>query len=104
MGMYRDTSKGHVDQVVLVSNDSDAEPVLEAIVEDFPQIWDHLWFEIMLHSRSPLAERRYLVSRGDLQSIPLQEQAAHRQFEGYVCGDLSGFRLQTKPACRAGSL
>ena len=36
--MYRDTSKGHVDQVVLVSNDSDAEPVLEAIVEDFPQI------------------------------------------------------------------
>ena len=30
IGMYRDTSKGHVDQVVLVSNDSDAEPVLEA--------------------------------------------------------------------------
>jgi hypothetical protein len=34
--MYRDVSKGLIDQLVLVSNDSDAEPVLEALVEDFP--------------------------------------------------------------------
>ena len=38
MGMYRDASKGLIDQLVLVSNDSDAEPVLEALVEDFPSL------------------------------------------------------------------
>lgn len=38
MGMYRDASKGLIDQLVLVSNDSDAEPVLEALVEDFPSV------------------------------------------------------------------
>ena len=36
--MYRDVSKGLIDQLVLVSNDSDAEPVLEALVEDFPEL------------------------------------------------------------------
>jgi uncharacterized LabA/DUF88 family protein len=36
MGMYRDANKKLVDQLVLVSNDSDAEPVVEAILEDFP--------------------------------------------------------------------
>lgn len=34
--MYRDAVSGHYDQLVLVSNDSDAEPVLEAITQDFP--------------------------------------------------------------------
>lgn len=38
MAMYRDASKGHVDHLVLCSNDSDAEPVLEAIREDFPDL------------------------------------------------------------------
>lgn len=38
MSMYRDASKGSVDQLVLVSNDSDAEPVLEALREDFPSL------------------------------------------------------------------
>lgn len=38
MGMYRDAARGRVDQVVLISNDSDAEPVLEALVEDFPAL------------------------------------------------------------------
>ena len=36
--MYRDACKGLVDQLILVSNDSDAEPVLAAITEDFPQL------------------------------------------------------------------
>lgn len=38
MGMYRDASKGLIDHLVLVSNDSDAEPVLEALVEDCPSV------------------------------------------------------------------
>ena len=38
IGMYRDAAKGLVDRIILVSNDSDTEPVLEAIREDFPQI------------------------------------------------------------------
>ena len=38
LAMYRDACKGLVDQVVLCSNDSDAEPVLEAIRADFPLI------------------------------------------------------------------
>jgi len=38
MNMYRDANKKLVDQLVLVSNDSDAEPVLEALIEDFPAL------------------------------------------------------------------
>lgn len=38
MRMYRDAAGGHYGQIVLVSNDSDAEPALEAIAEDFPAI------------------------------------------------------------------
>jgi len=38
MAMYRDACKGLVDQLILVSNDSDAQPVLEAISKDFPQL------------------------------------------------------------------
>jgi uncharacterized LabA/DUF88 family protein len=35
--MYRDTCKGLYDRIILVSNDSDAEPALEAIRQDFPE-------------------------------------------------------------------
>ena len=38
LGMYRDSAKGLYDQLVLVSNDSDAEPALEAIAKDFPSV------------------------------------------------------------------
>ena len=38
MAMYRDAAKGLVDQVILCSNDSDAEPVLKALREDFPAL------------------------------------------------------------------
>jgi len=34
--MYRDACKGRYDRVILVSNDSDAEPALDAIRQDFP--------------------------------------------------------------------
>jgi uncharacterized LabA/DUF88 family protein len=36
--MYRDACKGLYDRTILVSNDSDAEPALEAIRADFPHI------------------------------------------------------------------
>ncbi|WGG49631.1 NYN domain-containing protein [Rugamonas sp. DEMB1] len=36
--MYRDACKERYDRVVLVSNDSDAEPVLSALREDFPNL------------------------------------------------------------------
>ncbi len=38
LGMYRDAAKGLVDRIILVSNDSDTEPVLDAIRQDFPNI------------------------------------------------------------------
>lgn len=38
MELYRDVSKGLFDHVVICSNDSDAEPALEAIREDFPEV------------------------------------------------------------------
>ena len=38
LAMYRDAAKGLYDQVVLCSNDSDAEPVLQALREDFPAL------------------------------------------------------------------
>lgn len=36
--MYRDVNKGMLDQVVLISNDTDTEPVINALVEDFPNL------------------------------------------------------------------
>jgi uncharacterized LabA/DUF88 family protein len=38
MAMYRDAVKGRYDQAVICSNDSDAEPVLRALREDFAQL------------------------------------------------------------------
>lgn len=38
ISMYRDAAKQRYDQIVICSNDSDAEPALIAIKEDFPQI------------------------------------------------------------------
>jgi uncharacterized LabA/DUF88 family protein len=36
--MYRDACRGPYDRIILVSNDSDAEPALEALRADFPHI------------------------------------------------------------------
>jgi uncharacterized LabA/DUF88 family protein len=38
INMYRDASKGLYEQLILASNDSDAEPALAAIRQDFPHI------------------------------------------------------------------
>lgn len=36
--LYRDVAKGRCDRLILVSNDSDAEPALKAVRQDFPQV------------------------------------------------------------------
>jgi len=38
LAMYRDANRGVVDQVVLISNDTDTEPVIRALIEDFPSL------------------------------------------------------------------
>lgn len=50
MEMYRDVSKGKCDRVILISNDSDAEPVLKAISEDFPHVMIGAVFLFVLHN------------------------------------------------------
>lgn len=49
--MYRDACKGLYDRIVLVSNDSDAEPALAAIREDFP----HIGIGVVMPIRPPAA-------------------------------------------------
>jgi uncharacterized LabA/DUF88 family protein len=38
IAMYRDVAKDLYDQIIICSNDSDAEPALAALKEDFPQL------------------------------------------------------------------
>lgn len=50
--MYSDASKGLYDRIILVSNDSDAEPALEAIRKDFP----HMMVGVVMPIHPPAAE------------------------------------------------
>lgn len=50
LAMYRACSKGQCDRVLLVSNDRDAAPALQAIAEDFP----HIMRGLMLPVRPPI--------------------------------------------------
>lgn len=52
LSMYRDACKGLYDRIVLVSNDSDAEPALEALRHDFP----HIMIGVVMPIRPPTAE------------------------------------------------
>jgi 6-hydroxy-3-succinoylpyridine 3-monooxygenase len=47
--MYRDASRGALDHLVLVSNDSDLAPTLQMIREDFPHIKVGLIFPTLSH-------------------------------------------------------
>lgn len=47
--MYRDVAQGRYDRIVLVSNDSDAEPALEAVRADFP----HVMIGVIMPIRPP---------------------------------------------------
>jgi uncharacterized LabA/DUF88 family protein len=38
LAMYRDVNQGDLDHVVLISNDTDTEPVVSALIEDFPKL------------------------------------------------------------------
>ena len=64
--MYRDTCKGLYDRIILVSNDSDAEPALEAIRQDFPHIM--VGVVVPIHPSSPGATTRRRAS-GSLKNL-----------------------------------
>jgi|GEM_PF-4806462 len=38
ISMYRDVNRGDINQIVLFSNDTDAEPAIKALTEDFPAL------------------------------------------------------------------
>jgi hypothetical protein len=67
LSMYRDASRGLVEQVVLVSNDSDAEPTLSALRQDFP--------ELKLGVVMPLPHATDTVKKGRPASSALQDLA-----------------------------
>jgi uncharacterized LabA/DUF88 family protein len=87
MAMYRDAAKGRYDKLVLCSNDSDAEPALQALREDFSQLQIGLVTPVpppIVHKGSPrgvstsLAQhahwvRRYLLD-GELAHAQLPPQ------------------------------
>ncbi len=56
--MYRDACKGLYDRIILVSNDSDAEPALEALRSDFPHIMRGVVMPIRPVVSSSAAHRR----------------------------------------------
>jgi hypothetical protein len=56
--MYRDASKGLYDRIILVSNDSDAEPALDAMRTDFPHIMRGVVMPIRLVVSAEPAHRR----------------------------------------------
>lgn len=60
--MYRDACKGLYERLVLVSNDSDAEPALKAIREDFPAIM----IGVVIPVHPPSAEKTWRRASGSL--------------------------------------
>ncbi|MCV2366959.1 NYN domain-containing protein [Paucibacter oligotrophus] len=80
ISMYRDACKGLYDRIILVSNDSDAEPALQAIREDFP----HIVVGVVLPIRPPTAGAEvHRRASGSLSNL------AH-----WVINNLSDSRLQ----------
>lgn len=60
--MYRDARKGLYDRIILVTNDSDAEPALAAVREDFP----HIMIGLVIPIKPPKNEERPRRSSGSL--------------------------------------
>jgi hypothetical protein len=58
--MYRDATHGYYDRIILISNDSDAEPALQAIRKDYPAI--SIGIVIPLHPPHPVARIHRRVS------------------------------------------
>lgn len=63
--MYRDACKGLYDRVILVSNDSDAEPALQAIRDDFP----HIVVGVVMPIRPPAADDVHRRASGSLANL-----------------------------------
>ncbi len=66
VSMYRDAVKGCYDRIILVSNDSDAEPALQAIREDFPHIMIGVIVPIMPPAQGNEPSRRVSGSLANL--------------------------------------
>jgi hypothetical protein len=56
--MYRDSSKGLYDRIILASNDSDAELALDAIREDFPHVMVGVVMPVRLPAPDTTTHRR----------------------------------------------
>ena len=61
MQVYRDAIKGHCEQVVICSNDSDVEPVLKLLAQDTPEVTVGL--VLPLQEPGPDAARRFSNKR-----------------------------------------
>ncbi|UGQ45527.1 NYN domain-containing protein [Massilia endophytica] len=62
--MYRDACRGSYDRIILVSNDSDAEPALEAIRQDFPHLLIGIVVPLPPHATGAQVHRRVSGSLG----------------------------------------
>lgn len=65
INMYRDACKCLYDQLILVSNDSDAEPVLAAIREDFP----HIFIGVVMPLHPPAGTDMHRRVSGSLSNL-----------------------------------
>lgn len=97
--MYRDATHGHYERIILISNDSDAEPALQAIRQDYPAI--KIGIIAPLHPPHPVTQthRRVsssLCSLGDWVITSLTDvQLSHAQLPALIITNKKPIR---KPA------
>lgn len=88
LSMYRDACKGLYDQVILVSNDSDAAPALEAIRQDFPHIMIGVIMPIHAPGPGAIVHRRASGSLDNFSDWTIahlsDEQLSQSQLPVYV--------------------
>ena len=85
--MYRDACQERYDRMILISNDSDAEPVLEAIKADFPSIMLGVVLPIRRSNDGSAAPRRpsgSLLKFADCNSLISDEQLTAAQLPDVV--------------------
>jgi len=86
--MYRDASKGLYDRIILVSNDSDSEPALQAIRDDFAHITIGVVMPIRPTEKSSTSYRRASGSLVNLADWAIEyitdEQLIQAQLPGQI--------------------
>lgn len=82
LNMYRDCAKGLCEQVVLVTNDSDLQPALSMIKEDFPSIVRGLVFPTLERKSAALEEvaswTRHGLHAGELAKCQLPKRIPYQ--------------------------